>query len=445
MIKKAHASAAAANGGNLIYGTATLVRLLYEGRDITPIWDRLLARATADPHDAAAFLDLSVILLATGQKGKAASVQQAALASSRTFEVRHGDGTGLRILAFVTAGDFMANTPIDFLLEDTDAALILRYVDADTKDLDDVPSHDVAFIAVGESEANRLVLENLERLLRDWNGPILNNAPRRIMALTRDGVAQAFADEPSILAPPTIPVLRDALQKLAAGQIELGALLPGHAYPVILRPLGTHAGDGMERIADQKDLAAYLAARQEPHFYIAPFIEYSGPDGLFRKQRIAIIDGEAFASHLAISNHWMVHYLSAAMAEHEERRAEEAAWMENFRTDFAARHASAFDALYRRIGLDYFAIDCAELPDGRLLLFEADVAMIVHAMDSEAKFPYKKRAMRELFDAFGRALLRRVARTCSSPGLASVPSEPPIARDAQFSSSAGAACLFETL
>jgi hypothetical protein len=44
------------------------------------------------------------------------------------------------------------------------------------------------------------------------------------------------------------------------------------------------------------------------------------------------------------------------------------------------------------------------MPDGRLLVFEADVAMIVHDMDSELVFPYKKPAMRKLFRAFHDAL-----------------------------------------
>jgi hypothetical protein len=86
---------------------------------------------------------------------------------------------------------------------------------------------------------------------------------------------------------------------------------------------------------------------------------------------------------------------------------EEAAWMADFDSDFAARHADAFEALHRRIGLDYFAIDCAEMADGRLLLFEADVAMIVHSMDSEVVFPYKKQPMNALFSAFENALAAR--------------------------------------
>ncbi len=95
------------------------------------------------------------------------------------------------------------------------------------------------------------------------------------------------------------------------------------------------------------------------------------------------------------------------MAKYEDRRAEEAAWMRDFDSDFAVRHADAFDALHRRLGLDYFAIACAELPDGRLLLFEADVAMIVHALDSSVTFPYKKKAMDKIFAAFQAELHRR--------------------------------------
>ena len=217
-MQQARATNEASNDRSTLYGMAALVRLIYEGKDISPIWDELFARVSADQTDAAAFLDLSTILLTVGQKDKADLAQKAALEISRNFEVRHGRGTGPRVLVCMTAGDFMANTPIDFLVENSDATLLLHYVDADTKNLNDVPVHDVAFVAVGESEANLPVLKNLDRLLGEWRGPILNNAPRRIMALTRDGVAQTFADEPLILAPSTVRVTYENLQNLAAGR-----------------------------------------------------------------------------------------------------------------------------------------------------------------------------------------------------------------------------------
>jgi hypothetical protein len=108
---------------------------------------------------------------------------------------------------------------------------------------------------------------------------------------------------------------------------------------------------------------------------------------------------------MAASDHWMVHYLNAGMAENADRRADEARAMAAFDSGFAGRHAAAFAALRRQIGLDYFQIDCAELPDGRLLVFEAAVAGIVHLMDPPDLFPYKPAQMQRVFQAFS-AMLR---------------------------------------
>ena len=77
---------------------------------------------------------------------------------------------------------------------------------------------------------------------------------------------------------------------------------------------------------------------------------------------------------------------------------------ERFARALAAKDATAFRALAERVGLEYFGVDCGETPDGELLIFETDVAMIVHSMDSPDLFTYKRPQMRKVFDAF-RALL----------------------------------------
>ena len=56
------------------------------------------------------------------------------------------------------------------------------------------------------------------------------------------------------------------------------------------------------------------------------------------------------------------------------------------------------------MGLDYYAIDCAETAVGRLLVFEADTAMLVHAMDPVDLYPYKQPQMRKVFTAFRQML-----------------------------------------
>lgn len=143
-------------------------------------------------------------------------------------------------------------------------------------------------------------------------------------------------------------------------------------------------------------------------FYLAPFIDYSGPDGMFRKYRIVLIEGLPYICHLAISSHWMVHYLNAGMDDSADKRAEEARAMAAFDTGFALRHAAALADIDRRIGLPYLGIDCAETQDGKLLIFEVDNAMVVHAMDDPARYPYKRPTMDKVFAAFA-AMLHRAA------------------------------------
>jgi hypothetical protein len=395
--------------GSLV-GVSPIMHSIYLGEDIRPLWDRLAARVAANSNDAEALMDLSVLLQARGRRREGLEAQNAAIALQKSFRRICGEGGGLKLAALVTAGDLMANTPIDFLLEGSDIDLTYLYVDAGTPSLPDLSSFDVVFMAVGESGENRPVLETIERLLAgrpEWL-PVMNGGSANVARLTREGVSALLADAPGILAPSTSILSHAELSGEGADPTRT-ALADHLAFPITIRPAGTHAGGGLERISRPSELLPYCRRQPAEKYHVAPFIDYSGPDGRYRKQRIVFIDGKAFASHYAVSEHWIVHYLSAGMAENAWRRAEEQRWMENFDADFAVRHSEAFEALCSRVGLDYFGIDCAEMPDGRLLLFEVDVAMIVHDMDPEDVFPYKKPVMRKLFAAFQQALAKRTA------------------------------------
>jgi glutamate/tyrosine decarboxylase-like PLP-dependent enzyme len=380
-------------------GLSYLAQRIFDQDDINPIWSKLVDRATVNPQDAGAFLDISIILQLTGQPENGLEIQRQALQMSPLYRRVHGDGTGLRILALAAPGDMMANTPVEFLLEGSNAELHLLYVGPGLPVPETIPDHDVAFLAIGESTANQAILAGLKQSISLWPQVVVNGAPQRIAALSRDVVSDMFGSG-RVLSPVTRRLARATVMGVIQGLSQLEDHLSGEGFPIIIRPIDSHAGRGLEKIDDADELAAYLDAQPAAEFYLSPFVDYRSADGLFRKQRIAFIGGVPYASHMAISDHWMVHYLSAGMAERAERREEEEAFMTDFDIDFAARHAEAFAELHAAFGLDYFAIDCGETPDGRLLLFEADVAMIVHAMDCETLYPYKKPAMRKLFDAF---------------------------------------------
>lgn len=381
--------------GQAVIGLAALTHDAYAGVDLKPIWDGLVERIGADPYDAGALLDISNLLQLTGQRAEGLEAQSHALALHQVYE-RKGEPGGLRLLAFVKAGDLMANTPLDFLLQDSKATLIQLYVDGTTP-LPSIPDHDVAIVAIGEADDSHAVLACLDSILESWPRPVLNRKVQAIIDLSRSAVSDLFAHSHQVIAPKTLRISRPDLVEIAMGRAELDAAL---TWPILVRPVGSHAGNHLEKIADPYALTRYLRGFTSAQAYVAPFVDYASLDGQFRKYRIGLIGKRPYLSHLAISDHWMVHYLNAGMSDSQVKRDEEAEAMARFDQDFALRHKAALDELCARIDLDYFAIDCAETRDGKLLLFEADAAMIIHAMDQPDLFPYKGPQMKRLFGAF---------------------------------------------
>jgi hypothetical protein len=397
-----------------LIGMAALAKMAFDCIDLGPVQQSLIDRVQRDAGDAAALMDLSSVQLLSGRRADGLHLQAQALQQNRLYRRRpaSADGAAIRLLAFVAPGDFMANAPLEFLLEGSNVTLDLLYVVPGAPPPMVIPEHDLAIVAVGESDDNRAVLREVALLIRDWRRPVLN-APAGIAELSRDAACALLRAANGTAIPTTLRVARETLEAIGSGTATLASILVDETFPIIARPIGSHAGGGLSKLDDAPAVDDYLRGRPEEEFYISPFIDYRSADGLFRKYRIALIDGRPYACHMATSQHWMVHYLNAGMTESAVKREEEARFMAAFDQDFAARHRTALRAVAERVGLAYFAIDCGELPDGSLLLFEADVAMIVHAMDPPDMFPYKGPQMRKVFAAFD-AMLRKYARPAGS-------------------------------
>lgn len=378
-------------------GLASLARMAFAGVDLNPLGRELIARANAHPDDAGTLMDLSMLLQLAGDRANGIAVQSQALRLQRVYRQPPAQPAtnGLRLLAFVVPGDFMANTPLEFLLEGSDVTLDKVYVGAGP--IHEIPDHDIAIVAIGESDRNRATLQQLEQLLKGWPRPVLNR-PERIARLSRDNAASLLQSLPGVVMPSSQRFDREALGRMAISS------------PIIARPVDSHAGKGLVKLDDAPAVRAYLQEQNEREFFVSPFVDYRGADGLFRKYRIVLTAGRPWICHLAISEHWMVHYLNAGMYDSAAKRDEEARAMARFDDEFARRHAAALGAVCDRVGLDYFGLDCAETPDGRLLIFEADIAMIVHDMDSPEMFPYKQQQMRKVFVGFREMLRAACAR-----------------------------------
>jgi glutathione synthase/RimK-type ligase-like ATP-grasp enzyme len=392
-----------------LIGLPKLMKMAFAGVDLAPLGAALLARAENDPDDFNALLDLSIVLQLRGDHSVAMSVQAEALKSKSVYCLPAAGQAKIRVLAIMGPGDLMANTPLEFLLEDSDVALDMVYVGPGQNFPASLPEHDLVFVAIGESDQNHALLQNVENLLRDWPAPVLNPAGR-IDNLSRDGACALLQDLPGVVMPITARLNRQTLERIGNAELAIPDVLSDANFPIIVRPIDSHAGRGLAKLDDVSAVEQYLLTACENEFYVAGFVDYRGSDGMFRKCRVVLIDGRPFVCHMAISARWMVHYLNADMTESAGNRAEEARFMAAFDDEFGHRHASAFQAITTRIGLDYLGIDCGETPDGKLLIFEIDSNMIVHAMDPVEVFPYKQPQMRKVFAAFRHMLAIKMNR-----------------------------------
>ncbi|HZT86666.1 MAG TPA: hypothetical protein VFA12_01770 [Stellaceae bacterium] len=375
-------------------GPARLMKLAFDGVDLLPLRLRLLDRYIFAPPDPAALMDLAVVEQIFGNLDIGLERQAEALQLSRLYRAPASAETPrLRLLALAVAGDIGANIPLEFLIEGGEIELHTLYVVPGLALPDPLPEHDIAIVAAGESDANRAALDETAALAARWPRPVLNR-PEHIARLGRERLCRLLRDLPSLVLPPTQRVRRDALRHATAEGIA------GLPFPLVIRPVDSHAGRGLAKLDEASAIPAYLASRPESEFHLSPFVDYSGPDGQFRKYRIAFIDGTPYPVHMAVLDQWQIWYVNAGMDRSTAKRAEEAEFLTGFAAGFGRRHKAALAEIAARVDLDYFGIDCAETRDGRLLLFEADIAQIVHDMDPPDIFPYKRPAMRRLFAAF---------------------------------------------
>jgi hypothetical protein len=387
-------------------GLPTLAKMAFDGCDLAPVWNHLVHRVTDSPDDAAALIDLSTIAHLQGRRHDRIQLQREALKLQRVYRQLPTTPTiaPLRLLAFMAPGDFMANIPIEFLLENTSIRLDMIYVVPDLP-LPKIPDHDLALVAAAESDENQTVLREIGYIVRSWPQPIIN-APDRIARLTRDGTWELLKSAPGVVIPMNARVDRKTFLQIGIGDVLIEDVLPENEFPIIARPYDSHAGKGLRKLDDQAAIDRYLQDQPECEFYIAPFVDYRSADGLFRKYRIVLIGGRPYASHMAISSEWMIHYLNADMTASAWKRAEEARFMADFDQDFAVHHKIALRAIAERMGLEYIPFDCGETLEGDLLIFESGTNMIVHSMDSLDLFPYKRPQMKKIFSAF-EAMLRK--------------------------------------
>ncbi|MGA7809792.1 ATP-grasp domain-containing protein [Bradyrhizobium sp.] len=388
---------------------ARLAKMAFDGGNLRPLWAERISKLLDGTATAGEGIDLSLIAQLLGDKQAGLAIQHEVLLSHRLFRSPcMSNSPRLRVLALAAATDMGSNTPIEFLLQESGIELMILYVigEADLPAL--LPEHDIAIVIASDSDDCRDALRKIDAVAARWPRPLLN-PPKRVGNLDRDKLHRLLRDIDGLTMPATFGATREQLTRASRSAGTLAETAGELVFPIIVRPRGSHAGVGLARIDAGEALQRYLAGREEQEFFVSPFIDYASDDGLFRKYRVAFVDGRPYACHMAIADRWDIWYLNAGMSHSASKRLEEETFMRTFDIGFARRHHTVLAAMAARVGLDYFLVDCAECKDGSLLVFEADNTAVVHNMDPPDIFPYKPPQMKKIFDAFAAMLERRVA------------------------------------
>jgi tetratricopeptide (TPR) repeat protein len=349
-----------------------------------------------DPDLIEANHNMAAILEMDGRHDEAHHFRDRAL-RQRCLFIDPAPAEQYRVL--LLAASAFGNVPIEDLLPRQTVTRMKLFVEYATQaDGSSLPAHDAVFNAIGDADIAEPLLAHLQKILDCTDAPILNR-PAAVALTQRHKLAATLASIADIVVPRTI-LLRpgDEPRRFATGAC-------------LLRPIGSHGGAGVVRALCAADLPATIEA---PHF-LTDFHDYQSPDGTWRKYRMIFVDRKPYPYHLAISDHWLVHYFSAHMLADPAKRSLEELFLADPQQYIGEAAMRAITAVGARLDLDFAGIDFALLPDGRVLVFEANATMLVHLHESIEDFPYKHRYVPQIFSAFNDMLHNRITAARPPP------------------------------
>lgn len=340
------------------------------------------------PNFAEAHLALAKLLEAQEHFDRADVHWHRAMACARVYPDVVYPTVALRVLALCVPRASTI-TPLHYLVDPQHTAVHAYYLASGAPPPASLPEYDLVFTAIEESEFSAPGIAMASAFITSQKRPSIND-PARLAGIGRCALARTLERVEGCSVPSWVRRSRASLGDLQ----ENASTIAGIPFPLLVRPIDTFRGIGMEKLDSASEVPEYVARHDEAYFHVSPFVEYRSPDGYYRKYRVVLIDGVPYPYHLAISQRWMVHYFSSDMAEHEWMREEERRFLADPVTAFP-RWNTVFGEIASAIGLDYCALDCTVLGDGSVLVFECGSAMLV-------------RSDPRIFDAFDALLKRRI-------------------------------------
>ncbi|WP_019937859.1 tetratricopeptide repeat protein [Bordetella sp. FB-8] len=372
--------------------------IYYELKDYDEALIWYQAALEVDPDQIEVHMNLAAIFESRGELEEAKKHRDAVY-SRKAVYVDHACDPRMTVLVLWGAG--LGNIPTEYLLPRKSVTRIVCVIEyARPDELARLPDYDLVLNAIGDPDVMDPALEPMARLLHTCGKPVINPA-QAVARTARHLIPDLLGGIENVVVPCTLRVesaaLRDALHAL-----------PGNRFPILLRPVGSHGGDHLDKLESKADVAAFKPW-PAPYYYLTDYVDYASADAGFRKYRVIFVDRQPYAYHLAIGSHWIVHHDTAGMQHDARKRREEEAFLADPRQALGDKAMAAIEALGHVLDLDYGGVDFSVLPDGRVLVFEANATMLAHPEKTQDIYDYKNPYVQKIYDAFDAMLARRMA------------------------------------
>jgi hypothetical protein len=338
-----------------------------------------------------------------GEMHSAASHLARALQLQALFTLPYrGDSSPVSVLLLlsINSGNVLIQRFLNDRIFQTHIAIVEFY-----EDWMPLPPHDLVINGIGDADVRAEALSAAVSILARCSAPVINN-PAAVRETGRCRNAERLAGIPGVVTARTMTLPRGRLAGCHAAA-ELATC--GFEFPLLLRAPGFHMGKHFVCVEDANNLDDELSRLPGEDLIVLQYLDGRGADGCTRKYRVLFIDGRFYPVHAAVSSHWKIHYFSAEMAEHSERRAEDAAFLADMEGVLGPGTMTALKRIEEMLGLDYGGIDFGLNGKGEILLFEANATMAVYWPDANPRWDYRRPAVERIYTAVPQMLITRAA------------------------------------
>ncbi|MBV9120351.1 MAG: tetratricopeptide repeat protein, partial [Chloroflexi bacterium] len=258
-----------------------------------------------------------------------------------------------------------------------------------------LPQHVLTVNSLSDADISRAGLEAAVDLIGQANADVVNR-PEHVLRTGRAEMAKRLSEIPGVVAPRTRQYPKRAL---LSDEARATLAKDGFCWPLLLRSRGFHTGRFFLKVDSSRELAATAASLPGDELLAIEYINCADSSGLNRKYRVMIVDERLYPLHLAISHMWKVHYFSAEMDTSEAFRQEDQYFLERMPEALGSAATACLLSIASTLQLDFAGIDFGFRPDGAMVVFEANSAMVVPDPPAGDKWDYRRQPVGQIVQA----------------------------------------------